>query len=202
MLRLSVMTAFSLACLSAYSTAFSAVEGVERKGTPIPITPEFREKFMRETQEAIEAGKVVQAPDTPVPELKPLTIDRTRSDAVNLCFASIGPWTPWDGEFGSMPITERTWTCQDRDTMVKALGFTQFFLKGTGYVCSLTPLPQAQVAAKAFDIASFAFSGITLVVSVTKCENTLETKFDALLKACDELKAAGAQCLGVDNTPF
>lgn len=179
----------------------------ERKGDPSAVTPEFVERARKMSDEIVRDNKMQKVPDHPAPSLAKLDLDLTRSDVTSVCFGSIGPWIPWDGDGDTSKLNQpmnlpRAWTCESRDNVVKALGFASFFLKGSSMVCSFTPLPQAQIAAKAFDVASFASSGIALVVSVTKCENTLETKFDALLKACDNLRSMGADCQGVDDTPF
>jgi hypothetical protein len=166
-----------------------------------PLTREFRENFQRSAADAMK-NTANRLPDTPTPPERP-QINRDLSNATDVCFGSIGPWEPWDGKTLNFNDTfPRAWTCESRDSVVKALGFTSFFLKGSSYVCSMTPLPQAQVAARAFDLASFASTGIALVVSVTKCENTLETKLDALAKACEKMQDMKLNCAGVDNTPF
>jgi hypothetical protein len=178
----------------------------ERKSDPHLVTPEFREQATKMIDDVVRSNNFQKLPDYPAPPHKKLNLNLALSDATGVCFGAIGPWIPWDGDGDTTKLNQseflRSWTCESRDSVVKALGFTSFFLKGSGYVCSLTPLPQAQIAAKAFDVASYASSGISLVVSVTKCENTLETKFDALLKACENLKTMGANCQGVDDSPF
>lgn len=204
----SVIIYASLAFSAAHSHAADIAEN-ERKPTINRVTPEFRAKVASATDEIIKRDGGTRVPEIPAPKMEELNLDLTRSEVTGVCFGAIGPWIPWDGDGdirkldapSNLPLV-RTWTCESRDSVVKALGFSAFFLKGSGYVCSFTPLPQAQIAAKAFDVASFASTSIGLIVSVTKCENTLETKFDALLKACENLQAMGANCQGVDNTPF
>ncbi len=168
----------------------------------IPITKEFRETILPNVAEALETTPN-RLPDTPVPPERP-QINRDLSVAGDVCFGSIGPWEPWDGKTLNYngDIFPRAWTCETKDSVVKAIGFASFFLKGSSYVCSMTPLPQAQIAARAFDLASFASTGIALVVSVTKCENTLETKLDALAKACEKMQDMKLNCAGVDDSPF
>jgi hypothetical protein len=207
-MKLRPIISASLALGAAHSFAAGLAES-ERKPTINRVTPEFREKVARATDEVKKNNGGMRAPETPLPKTEELNLDYTRSDATAVCFGSIGPWIPWDGDGDTRKLDApshqpfvRTWTCESRDSVVKALGFAGFFLKGSGYVCSFTPLPQAQIAAKAFDVASFASTSIGLIVSVTTCENTLETKFDALLKACENLRTMGADCQGVDNTPF
>ena len=121
----------------------------------------------------------------------------------DVCFTSVGPMIPWDSfrESDAEP-TVRTMTCEKRDDIVKKLGFTAVFLQGTGYVCSFIPVPQVQFAGKVIDVASYATSTIALVISTQECVNTQEAKFNAAIKVCDELKAMGVNCLGVENEPF
>lgn len=207
-MNLSTIISASLALSAAHAHAAGLSEN-ERKPTINRVTPEFREKVARATDEIKKNNGGTRLPETPAPKTEELNLDSTRSDATGVCFGAIGTWIPWDGDGDIRKLDApshqpfvSTWTCVSRDSVVKTLGLAGFFLKGSGYVCSFTPLPQAQIAAKAFDVASFASISIGLIVSVTRCENTLETKFDALLKACENLRTMGADCQGVDNTPF
>lgn len=121
----------------------------------------------------------------------------------DVCFTSVGPMIPWGSfrESDAEPMV-RTMTCEKRDDIVKKLGFTAVFLQGTGYVCSFIPVPQVQFAGKVIDVASYATSTIALVISTQECVNTMEAKFNAAIKVCDELKTMGVNCLGVENEPF
>lgn len=178
----------------------------ERKGIPITLPEDSPLNGKQLTQELISGEKAVDLRKMPSAPFKPAFDSSTfRSDTSGFgtpCFTNVGPWIPADRDAAIESEFQRTMTCESRDSLVKAFAFTSVFLKGTSYVCVFTPLPQAQIAAKVFDIASYASSTVGLVVSAMNCENKLEQKFNALLKTCEELKKMGIDCQGVDDSPF
>lgn len=183
------------------STSALASERVPKDQGSNILSPKVLTELLQKARTDKQQKNVVYLGDIKTPENKAVQeVDLSGSTVSSVCFSSVGPWQPWGSSFRD--DINRAWTCESRDSVVKALGFTSVFLKGTSYVCSFTPLPQAQVAAKVFDIASYASSSIGLVVSVTNCENKLEDKFNALIKACEELRTMNIDCQGVDNTPF
>ncbi|SMF63474.1 hypothetical protein [Pseudobacteriovorax antillogorgiicola] len=130
-------------------------------------------------------------------------IEDTGISPSDVCFAGIGPTIPYGLASTARLDFELELACKTRDSIAKAFGASAVFLKGSSYVCKLSPLPQAQVAATAFDISSFAATSLALVVSVTNCDDTsLDRKFDSLVKSCERLRQHGVDCRGVDNTPF
>lgn len=119
-----------------------------------------------------------------------------------VCFTSVSPRVPYQLSLAEGDVFVRAMTCEKRDSIVKALGLASVFMKGTSYACAFLPVPQVQLTAKVIDIASYATSSVALVISVTKCENTMEAKFNAVIKACEDLRTMGVDCQGVDNEPF
>lgn len=115
------------------------------------------------------------------------------------CIGNIGPYLPYSDDLLRDFGIPRNMTCEKRDAIVNALGATAVFLKGTSYVCSMTPLPQAQIAARVFDVSSFASASIGFVISLQNCRNTYQERIDALLHACQALKDMGVDCISVDS---
>lgn len=179
---------------------------VERKGTTMTIDDEtslLNPKVLSESLKFAKPMKIVAIHSIEEPQnVFDAKNFRTDTSAIlDVCFSAVGPFKDYQDRTAGDPIL-RTMTCESRDSIVKALGLAAVFMKGTSYVCAFTPLPQAQIAAKVIDITSYATSSVALVVSVTKCENKMEEKFNALLKACETLNTMGANCVGVDDEAF
>lgn len=179
---------------------------VERKGVPIEIPDEGSVLHPKQLTESLKDAKparivAVHSIEQPKMVFDVSYFERDLTGIADVCFSAIGPFKDYQDRTAGDPIA-RTMTCESRDSIVKALGLASVFMKGTSFVCSFAPVPQAQIAAKLIDVTSYATSSIALVVSVTKCENKMEEKFNALLKACEDLNAMGARCLGVDDEPF
>lgn len=208
MIRTSATIGTALAVLAlATAPALGQDKPVERRGTTVRSPSEdsiLNPKNLTKELSNLGPMKVVKVHSIQPPAA---TFDAKnfRSDTSGLgdvCFTKISPFVPYQDSFTEKLETERAMTCEKRDSIVKALGFTSVFLKGTSMICSFAPVPQVQLTAKIIDIASYATSTVALVISTTTCENTLEVKFNALLKTCDDLKAMNVDCQGVDNEPF
>jgi hypothetical protein len=213
MLRPKALILAPLLAAASTSALASASENLtERRG--VPVTPPSSESILNPKNLSNEIPK-----HGPMKIVKVHSIERpaVAFDAKNfkadtrglaeVCFTSIGPKVPYrslsESEDQFAPNFDvRAMTCEKRDSIVKALGLASVFMKGTSYACSFIPLPQVQLTAKIIDISSYATSSVAIVISTTKCENTLEAKFNAVLKVCDELNAMGLDCQGVDNEPF
>lgn len=188
------------------SPAFAEGQLVERKGVPInpPSESLLNPKTLSSEIKNLGPMRVlkIKSIEQPAQKFDSKNFEPNTRDFGEVCFTSVGPMKPWDSSLLDKDQFVRAMTCEKRDSIVKALGLASVFMKGTGYVCAFIPVPQVQLTAKVIDIASYATSSVALVISVTKCENTMEAKFNAVIKACDDLRAMGIDCQGVDDESF
>lgn len=195
-----LLTLSSIILLAALSSASYGKEEEEKKekihitvkGKPHPTDPN---------------GTIVdfRGMDIGIPEKKERTITVRSDFATSVCVADIGPWQPYSEDIFRSSVDGLNWekmSCKKRDAIANSLGAATVFIKGMSYVCQLTPLPQAQIAARVFDVTSYASASIGFFISVQSCKDGIDEKISALVKACENLREAGVNCVSVDNNDF
>jgi hypothetical protein len=123
----------------------------------------------------------------------------------DVCVGDIGQYQPFSPDILSMNDFDFEWermSCKKRDAIVASLGATAVFVKGMSYTCAFVPLPQAQVAARVFDVTSYASASIGFFVSLRECTKSYDEKITVLVEFCEQLRKNGVDCISVDNTEF